>query len=194
MARPRKFDTDSVLDAAMKVFWKKGYHGTTTDDLEAETGLKRGSLYNAFEDKRGLYLEVLDHYGRREMGEAAFLFLEARSFIEAIQNLMERAIKQTDNEGVRRGCLACDAAVEQAPRDPEVASRVQVALDLLRRAIVERLREEGGWSVSLEAEADHITSTYMGLRVFAKAGYPIIVLQNILNTSVERYERASGKS
>ncbi|MEH6631434.1 MAG: TetR/AcrR family transcriptional regulator [Halopseudomonas aestusnigri] len=191
MARPRKFDTDTVLDAAMQVFWQKGYDGTTTDDLEAETGLKRGSIYNAFEDKRGLYLAVLDHYGRREMGEAAFLFREAGSFVEAVGGLMERAIKQTEREGIRRGCLACDAAVERASHDPEVAARVQVALDLLRRAIVERLRDEGGWIISLEAEADHLTSAYMGLRVFAKAGYPMTVLRNILKTSVERYERAS---
>ena len=66
MARPREFDEDHVIDAAMRCFWQKGFHGATVSDLEEATGISRISLYNAFRDKEGLYLAAQQRY--QEMG------------------------------------------------------------------------------------------------------------------------------
>src|SRR5260370_23727484 len=60
--RPREFDVASVSEAAARVFWERGYHSTSLDDLTEATGLLRGSLYGAFGDKRGMLLVALDHY------------------------------------------------------------------------------------------------------------------------------------
>jgi TetR/AcrR family transcriptional repressor of nem operon len=65
MARPREFDPDTVLDLAMQVFWVRGYHGTSVDDLCEAMQLNRSSLYSAFGDKRALFLMVVDRYGER---------------------------------------------------------------------------------------------------------------------------------
>lgn len=62
MARPRGFDEQEVLEAASATFWLKGYEATSTRDLVKSTGLTQPSLYNAFGDKRGLYLRALEHY------------------------------------------------------------------------------------------------------------------------------------
>jgi TetR/AcrR family transcriptional repressor of nem operon len=62
MARPREFDEDAVLDAAVQCFWKQGYETTSVRDLVAQTGIAAASLYNAFGDKRSLYGRALDHY------------------------------------------------------------------------------------------------------------------------------------
>ncbi|MGO4430809.1 TetR/AcrR family transcriptional regulator, partial [Streptomyces sp. MCAF7] len=60
--RPREFDIDDALSAAVAVFWAKGYEGTTMADLSAATGLKAGSIYAAFGSKADLFKRVLDHY------------------------------------------------------------------------------------------------------------------------------------
>ena len=62
MARPREFNEDAALDAAMHCFWAKGYQATSVRDLEAETGLTTPSLYNAFGDKRALFRRALERY------------------------------------------------------------------------------------------------------------------------------------
>ena len=62
MVRPREFDRDAALDRAMQVFWAKGFAATSTEDLVAAMGIGRQSLYNAFGDKRRLYLESLEAY------------------------------------------------------------------------------------------------------------------------------------
>ncbi|WEV68133.1 TetR/AcrR family transcriptional regulator [Bifidobacterium sp. ESL0769] len=59
MARPRSFDEHKVLEQCRKVFCTHGYDATSIDDLVGATGLKRGSLYQAFGSKRGVFLKVL---------------------------------------------------------------------------------------------------------------------------------------
>jgi TetR/AcrR family transcriptional regulator, transcriptional repressor for nem operon len=62
MARPRAFDENTVLDAAMDCFWRDGYEATSIRELAAEMGINAPSLYNAFGDKRSLFREVLRRY------------------------------------------------------------------------------------------------------------------------------------
>ena len=62
MARPAQYDRDKILDKAMQTFWEHGYHATSISDLVEATRLQPGSLYAAFESKRGLFLAALDHY------------------------------------------------------------------------------------------------------------------------------------
>ena len=60
--RPKEFEHDEIVDAAMQVFWQLGYCATSIQDLVDGTGLSRSSLYNAFENKHGLYEHALRHY------------------------------------------------------------------------------------------------------------------------------------
>jgi TetR/AcrR family transcriptional repressor of nem operon len=62
MARVREFDTEAAVEAAMQVFWCRGYEATSVQDLVDATGVGRGSLYAAFGSKEGLYLAALDRY------------------------------------------------------------------------------------------------------------------------------------
>ena len=62
VGRPREFDVDKALDAAMQAFWAKGYEATSMADLMAATGLHKGSIYGAFGDKHALFVEALTRY------------------------------------------------------------------------------------------------------------------------------------
>ena len=63
--RPRGYDEEQALEAAMLTFWEKGYRATSMDDLVARTGASRASLYKTFGDKRALFLKSLDLYATR---------------------------------------------------------------------------------------------------------------------------------
>src|ERR1700730_16089934 len=63
MARPRQFDSDDVVEQSMREFWEHGYHETSVDDLVQATGVRPGSLYNAFQGgKHELFLRALELY------------------------------------------------------------------------------------------------------------------------------------
>src|SRR5256885_4367807 len=62
MGRPRAFREDKALDAAMRVFWEKGYEGASLDDLTAAMGINRSSLYSSFGDKEQLFKQAIAHY------------------------------------------------------------------------------------------------------------------------------------
>jgi len=62
IGRPREFDRDAVLDAAMRVFWRKGFSAASMNDLCDAMGIRSPSLYAAFGGKEALFLEALDHY------------------------------------------------------------------------------------------------------------------------------------
>lgn len=186
MGRPRQFDEEELLEKVTEVFWRKGFHNTSTSDLEAATGLMRGSLYNAFADKRGLYLAALDHYSKREMGGAVSLIGRHRPAAKAVAALLRRVIEQAGPQGERRGCLICDAAVDLAPGDAEIGGKVRAAFDPLRNALIAMFQADEPAIALKEAmrRADHVAATYLGLRVFAKAGYPVTALRNIASQAV----------
>ncbi|MEM8839406.1 MAG: helix-turn-helix domain-containing protein, partial [Pseudomonadota bacterium] len=62
MPRPREFNPDDALDAAMRVFWAKGFAETSYDDLVLGTGVSRKSLYSVFGDKHMLFIAALQRY------------------------------------------------------------------------------------------------------------------------------------
>src|SRR5450432_2916250 len=71
MGRPRTFREEDALDAAMRVFWEKGYEGASLDDLTQAMGINRSSLYSSFGDKAALFRRVIDRYGA---GPIAYLW------------------------------------------------------------------------------------------------------------------------
>ena len=92
MARPRKFDEQTVLSGAMLVFWQKGYAATSTEDLEQATLIRRGSLYNAYTDKRTLFFKALEHYGHKEITEVVSIMTSAKSLVTGYQQVLDKAI------------------------------------------------------------------------------------------------------
>ena len=121
MGRPREFDEQAALDAAMRVFWEKGYEGTSLDDLTAAMGLNRSSLYSTFGDKEQLFRKVMVQYGKGPLGFVgeALALPNARAVIEA---LFRRTAEFLADPAHPRGCLslqgglACGTGIESVQR------------------------------------------------------------------------------
>ena len=62
MVGARQFDEQEVIAIALDVFWRKGLHDATMQDLATATGVQRGSLYNAYGDKEAIFLRAFDQY------------------------------------------------------------------------------------------------------------------------------------
>jgi len=105
MGRPRAFDEDAAVDAAMRVFWQKGYEGTSLDDLTEAMGINRSSLYSTFSDKETLFRRVVQRY---QSGPLCFLPKalaepNARAVIEALLRSTVRFLADSSHPP---GCLS----------------------------------------------------------------------------------------
>lgn len=114
MSRPREFDRDQVLDRALDVFWSQGYEGTSLSDLESATGLGRQSIYNAFGDKRALFVESLDRYAAQAREQRAEACARGAAGLRA--ELHGTVAFLTSSE-TRRGCFMARARMDQPEAD-----------------------------------------------------------------------------
>ncbi|MFD0477198.1 TetR/AcrR family transcriptional regulator [Nonomuraea thailandensis] len=135
MGRPREFSDEAAVEAAMKVFWEKGYEATTTQDLCAATGLGRGSLYNAFGSKHHLYEQALRHYAATRAEAQLQSLAEPGSVKDRLRDLMIGVIDADMEDPGRRGCLALNAAGEAGGRTGAVPGLVRRQFDDLEQAI-----------------------------------------------------------
>ena len=185
MARPREFDEDEALEAAMGLFWTKGYEAASLEDLLAAMGIARGSLYKAFRSKRGIYLAALARYDRTVVDAAVAVLSDSAGGdgSERVRRFLLSAVEPLGREGDRRGCFLCNAAVDRAQSDPEVAARVMAMMRRIERAIAVALAESGesaGRDDAAQTEtARLLLIEYVGLRVLARAGYPVAELRRI---------------
>jgi TetR/AcrR family transcriptional repressor of nem operon len=171
--RPRKFNEADVLAAAARVFWEKGYHAASIDDLCAATGVLRGSLYGAFGDKRGLLLAALAKYGEGRITRLAESLQSSEPGRETLlQALLYYTRTVTDLNGPR-ACFISNTALELLPQEREVGALIQ---QIFRRmagllaAAVLRAQADGIFARGLDEEAvgNYLLGSIQGLRILGK--------------------------
>ena len=166
MARPREFDNDIVLEALCDVFWEHGYEGTSYANIMAATGLKKGSLYAAFGDKRSLYLEALGRYDKGNVSDGvAMLTNENLTGEERIAALMQSLVDAVQTKKGRWGCLLCNAAVDQAPFDKSTETVVLQSMKRMKLGIGQALKDTGAAD-----KTELVWTLYFGGRVIIKSG------------------------
>jgi TetR/AcrR family transcriptional repressor of nem operon len=122
VGRPREFDEEQVLAAAMDAFWRKGYEATSLVDLTEATGLNKASLYRVFGDKHQLFMAALTNYSNIEFRETTAVLSESAT---PLTNLRAVVQKVCEDAGSEKGCLMINSMVETAPHDPEVKQLLQ---------------------------------------------------------------------
>ncbi|MHC5261509.1 TetR/AcrR family transcriptional regulator [Streptomyces sp. UC4497] len=163
--RPRAFDTEAVLEAAMLLFWEQGYEATSLAQLRAATGLSSASLYGAFGSKEGLFKQVVEHYMKGPGSVTDIIEDETVSPREAVNGLLHRSIDMQADSSHPTGCLIALAGTMRAPGDEhaEVCATVaaQRRADRVRiRACVERGITAG--ELDTDADVDAVTTMVHG--------------------------------
>ncbi|MFC5742173.1 TetR/AcrR family transcriptional regulator [Dyella tabacisoli] len=139
--RPRAYDPDQALTDAMGTFWRAGYAGTSLDDLSEATGMNRPSLYSAFGDKHGLYLQTLDRYIAESIEAIDGALADDVSLPKALMRLYDRALSlYLPADADARGCFLIGTAATEAVVNAEVRTKLGEALRAFDYAIEVRLR------------------------------------------------------
>jgi TetR/AcrR family transcriptional repressor of nem operon len=175
MARGKEFDEAEVLNAAMQLFWAKGYTATSLQDLEEATGLLRTSIYNAFGNKRALFKRCLALYVRRIEDALSEIVAKAPTSREAVRRWHARVILILTDPQTPAGCLVVFSVLEGGQHDQDTKN-MATALLLKERQIIEATLQEGVRRRELSQDLDcagvagAISAATWGLVVLAAAG------------------------
>jgi TetR/AcrR family transcriptional repressor of nem operon len=174
LVRPRAFDDDEVLDAAIACFWQRGLEATSVRDLAAEMGINGPSLYNAFGDKRALFARALERYADRSMRSIIQRLEGRRSPKNAIREFFRLLIKRSVTDPDRRGCLIVNSALEVSPHDAELGRVIASYLSEIEAFFLqclERGRASGEISKDIDSRdtARLLLGVVLGIRVAARS-------------------------
>jgi len=138
----KSFEITEAVELAMQVFWEKSYKGTSISDLVKATGIKRGSLYNAFESKQNLFVKSLLKYDRGHR-RAGLIQLESNyEPREAICTLFEAMVSQSISDKDKKGCFLVNTALELPSHTKEVSAIVRAGFQEIEN-FFERLIKRG---------------------------------------------------
>ncbi|SDX29253.1 transcriptional regulator, TetR family [Saccharopolyspora shandongensis] len=198
MARPRLFDEERALEAAMRTFWANGYEATSTQDLCEATGLGRSSIYNTFSSKHDLFMRALTRYiNTTSAVQLAILEDSGRSEVDRIRALFAVIVDtelENRRDGRSFGCLTVNSTVELAGRDPEAAKLLDRDTEARLaglQAVIEAGQRDGGIASARDADslARFINAVIGGMRIAGQAGADRAVLESIAETAMDALAR-----
>jgi AcrR family transcriptional regulator len=170
MARPKEFDIDAAVAAAVEVFRNHGYEGSSAQMLVEAMGIGRQSLYNTFGDKWGVYLAALKRYSQSETATHRQMLASGARGIDGLRAMLDHVVANAEC-----GCLGVCSIVEFGTTRSDIGDIRAVAGVSLSRAIretVDRAQKEGDVDPQLDPTkvATFLVSTISGMRVAARGG------------------------
>ncbi|MDG4863878.1 TetR family transcriptional regulator [Streptomyces sp. T-3] len=175
MARTKEFDPDAALQAALELFWQRGYEATSMADLVEHLGIGRASLYATFGNKHELYLKAMDRYAQTRDPVLLTELSQPGPVLPAVRALVLRFAAEASDDSVRlRGCLVTNTAAELGPHDAAAVRRVEASwahLEMPLHAALVRAQAQGELSPGRDplALARMLLVLMQGIRVVGKA-------------------------
>ncbi len=191
IGRPRSFDEAAALEAAMHVFWRKGYEGASLADLTEAMGINKPSLYAAFGDKEELFRRVLERY---EQGPASYVgnALQAATARDAMERLLQGTVNVCTDPAHPRGCLMVHGALVCSNESETVREELSVRRETGEKLIQSRLKraqEEGDLPRHVNAGdlARYVATVIRGISVQAADGATREELRQVIQIAMKAW-------
>ena len=137
--RPASFTKEQALEAAVPLFWARGYDGTDLEDIAAVLGAAKPSLYRLFGCKKTLFLEALDYYAKASHASFTQLLDQHARVEKALVAAVRHAFTSGCRPGAPQGCLLACVAVAESQNHPEAGRVFASSTKALENAIAKRL-------------------------------------------------------
>lgn len=189
IGRPRAFDRDVALLAAMRTFWAQGYEGTSIQDLVDAMGVNKPSLYSTFGCKEEIFREAVELYDRLEGRATSQSLVAARTAREAVETMLRANARAYAVDEGPRGCMIVLSSLLGAPENARVrAFLADNRLDgetTLRNRLAQGIAEG---DLPASADVDRLAAFYTtvleGLSIQARDGASAEKLNMIIDAAM----------
>ena len=186
----KSFDESEFLETVMQIFWEKGYAATSISDITEATGIKRGSLYNAFDGKDDLFLQAIlkyDNEKRQRLIQEIELIESPR---EAVSAFFDKLVKSSLADKDKKGCLLVNTSLEYEKHDDAVKKVIddgfrKLATFFEKTVKAGQVAHEIPRSVDAKAAAKALVACLVGIRVLGRGTYGKTALQQIANQAMQ---------
>ena len=185
----KTFKTEDAINRAQKIFWAKGYEATSLSDLTEGMGINKGSLYNAFGNKKKLFTLALLQYDR-DNGQKTIENLKAiEDPVVAVKTLFDGLIAESLADTESKGCFLVNTALELPNHDDDIREMVSDALGDMEKFFKKLIldgHKSGKISKNVKAgeTAKTLLSLVVGLRVLARGIFDVKSLRAIRNDAL----------
>jgi len=189
MARKKEFDEAAILDKAVDLFWRNGYHATSAQQLVEALGISRSSLYDTYTDKRTLFLKALKQYQDRYETALIQYANQATDAEQGVRGIFSGLLQECAVDELNKGCFMVNTSIELSALDPEigqlVAENKRNVEDALTR-LVKKGQDAGQLNTRKTARAfgRFLFGTITALRVAARSRTDKKVLQDIVDVTL----------
>ncbi len=175
----------------MRVFWKKGYDGTSYDDLVEGTGVSRAGLYKCFGDKRSAFMRCLDYYVNTVVRDFTAPMRELNAGLQEIRDYFSSIMNAMTKKDAY-GCLAVNSVGEKiTDENKDIRDKIYGMHKLLKVSFVHALKNaqkngELAKGLNIEAKAHHLLGTAVGAATMIRGGINKEWIKNFITLSTER--------
>lgn len=189
MARKKDFDEDELLGKAAELFWRKGYNGTSAQDLVDCLNINRSSLYNTYTDKRTLFKRTLSLYQTQQTGAMLSMLAKATDPEATVKQIFDDLVKESVEDQLLKGCFMVNTAVELAGQDKEIGDMVNnnnLSVENALAKLIENGQKQGQFGTQKTARtlARFVFANISGLRVAARTGADVQTLRDIADVAI----------
>lgn len=138
--RPRNFDMERALRAALRIFWEKGYEPASVADICKAMEINPPSLYCSFGNKANLFLEAVRFYEKEYWQKPARRFMAEPDLRAAIKNFFNEAAEILLSPETPCGCMLVLAAVNISADEKEIIASIRAMRQATKAMFAERLR------------------------------------------------------
>lgn len=182
--RTAEFDGEKVLRAAMTAFMHKGYGKTSMQDLKKATGLHPGSIYCAFDSKRGLLLAALEQYKKDRNSEFQGFFPGKAAVLTELKSYLDNIVQECLSCDASKACLLTKALNELAEQDDEVQGIITDNLAGWQQSITDQFEQaKTNGEINTQRDSEHLARYFVmglyGLRTIAQTHPKESVLQQL---------------
>jgi TetR/AcrR family transcriptional repressor of nem operon len=187
MVGVRQFDEQEMIATALDVFWRKGLHDATMQDLAVATGVQRGSLYNAYGDKEAIFQRAFDQYAGQLTDSCGQALAEGDDIAARLRSFLDLLIVNMTSGSPPRGCLTTRTALDGAISSAAVRQRVQGVLGQLEQLVSKAISSAPDKRLAANANrlARVVVTFTRGLAVMERAGYSRKQLKESATTFVD---------
>jgi AcrR family transcriptional regulator len=192
--RPREFCVEGALAKALRIFWTKGYEGTSLNDLTAAMGITRPSLYAAFGNKESLFRKALDLYEREKL-EYIGRALEQPTARGVAEVLLRGAVENASSSDEPHGCLGVITSVACGKEAQSIREDVLERGKVAKRALIERFeqaKKEGDLPAQVDVESltNLLYAIVQGVCIQAGSGATRNELNRVVDTGLALWPSA----